>query len=248
MWTTTGARARAPKPYARARARSHAQTRAHTHHEPTQAQHIPPILSHTRARARTHTHTHTHTHVSPQKLSHTQTITHSLTYERVRARAYTHASPQFSLTYSLTHTHTHTRQDHARPRDLRGRAQARRDLVQVDDPGRTGPGRADPCQGRPGCGRRFVSAGAGAACGAVRTRNRVVEPLLEPRRGGRRLRAALAGDGLRSRGPRMCKAGPRRRAAEQSRKMHGLEKLITTACNGLLSVFTSYGTGNSRFE
>ena len=35
---------------------------------------------------------------------------------------------------------------------------------------------------------------------------------------------------------------------EQSRKMHGLEKLIKNACNRLLSVFTSFGTGNSRFK
>ena len=36
--------------------------------------------------------------------------------------------------------------------------------------------------------------------------------------------------------------------AEQLRKMHGLEKLIKNACNCLLSVFTSFGTGNSRFK
>ena len=36
--------------------------------------------------------------------------------------------------------------------------------------------------------------------------------------------------------------------AKQSRKTHGLEKLIKNACNCLLTVFTSVGTGNSRFK
>ena len=35
---------------------------------------------------------------------------------------------------------------------------------------------------------------------------------------------------------------------EQSTKMRGLERLIKNACNCLLSVFTSFGTGNSRFK
>ena len=37
-------------------------------------------------------------------------------------------------------------------------------------------------------------------------------------------------------------------APEQLRKMHGLEKLIKSACNCLLSVFASFGTENSCFK